>query len=63
MVVVTKKRGESKDALFRKFTRTFIDEDIITTLKKKQFYKKPSLVRKEEKKERAKMKHRKYRKI
>ncbi|MCL4364203.1 30S ribosomal protein S21 [Patescibacteria group bacterium] len=54
MVVITKKKGETKDALFRKFSRTFIDEDIVTTLKKKQFYKKPSLVRKEEEKERRK---------
>lgn len=54
MVVITKKKGETKDALFRKFSRIFIDEDIVNTLKKKQFYKKPSLVRKEEEKERRK---------
>ncbi len=54
MVVITKKKGETKDSLFRKFSRVFIDEDIVTTLKKKQFYKKPSLVRKEEEKERRK---------
>ena len=40
--------------MFRKFTRAFIDEDIVNTLKKRQFYKKPSLVKKEEKKERGK---------
>lgn len=54
MVVITKKKGETKDSLFRKFSKTFIDEDIVTTLKKKQFYKKPSLVRKEEEKEKRK---------
>ena len=54
MVVITKKKGESKDSLFRKFSRAFIDEDIINTLKKRQFYKKPSLVRQEEEKERLK---------
>lgn len=54
MVVITKKKGESKDSLFRKFSRTFIDEDIVNTLKKRQFYRKPSLKRKEEEKERAK---------
>lgn len=54
MVVITKKKGETKDSLFRKFSKTFIDEDIVITLKKKQFYKKPSLVRKEEEKEKRK---------
>ena len=65
MVVVTKKKGESKDSLFRKFTRAFIDEDIVNTLKKKQFYKKPSLKRKEEEKERLKKRRQKrfYRRI
>jgi len=63
MVVVTKKKGESKDSMFRKFTRAFIDEDIVNTLKKRQFYKKPSLVRKEEEKERVKNRHRKFRRF
>jgi len=63
MVVVTKKKGESKDSLFRKFTKTFIDEDIITTLKKKQFYKKPSLQRKEDEKEKIKERSRKRRRL
>ena len=61
MVLVIKRKGESKDSMFRKFTRAFIDEDIINTVKKKQFYKKPSLVRQEEEKERIKNRHRKYR--
>ncbi len=51
MVVVTKKKGESKDSIFRKFTKVFIEEDIIGEVRKKQFYKKPSLVRKEEERE------------
>jgi len=59
MVVITKKKGESKDSMFRKFSRTFIDEDIVNTLKKRQFYRKPSLKRKEEEKERAKNRSRK----
>lgn len=54
MVVITKKKGESKDSIFRKFTKTFIDEDIITEVRKKQFYKKPSLIRKEEEQQRRK---------
>ncbi len=58
MVVVTKKKGESKDSVFRKFTRAFMDEDIITDVRKKQFYKKPSRVKQEEEKERRKSGHR-----
>jgi hypothetical protein len=54
MVVINKKKGETKDSLFRKFSRIFIDEDIVNTLKKKQFYRKPSLARKEEEKEKRK---------
>jgi ribosomal protein S21 len=47
MVVVTKKKGESKDSLFRKFTRSFIEEEIIDDVRKKLFYKKPSILKKE----------------
>ncbi len=52
MVVMIKKKGETKDSLFRKFTRSFIEEDIVTEVRNKLFYKKPSLVRKEKEKER-----------
>ncbi len=54
MVVITKKKGETNENIFRKFTKVFIEEDIINTLKKKQFYKKPSLAKKEEEKEKIK---------
>lgn len=57
MVVLTRKKGESKDSLMRKFTKTFIEEDIINEVKKKQFYKKPSLLRKEKEKERMQYKY------
>lgn len=56
MVVVIKQKGESKDSLFRKFTKAFIEEDIVTTVRSKLFYKKPSLLRKEREKERAQRK-------
>lgn len=52
MVFFSKKRGESKDSMFRKFTKTFIDEEVVDDVRKKLFYKKPSLVRKEKEKER-----------
>ena len=57
MVVMVKKKGETKDALFRKFTRSYIDEDIMNEVRERQFYKKPSLRRKEEEKERLKRNH------
>ena len=63
MVFVTKRKGETKDSMFRKFTRSFIDEEIVDTLRKKMFYKKPSLKRKDELREKAKERSRKRRKI
>ena len=63
MVFVIKRKGESKDSMFRKFTRSFIDEEIVDTLRKKMFYKKPSLKRKEEEKERMKRRSLKHRKV
>lgn len=54
MVVLIKKKGETKDALFRKFTRSFIEEDVVNEIRKRQFYKKPSIKRKEDAKERLK---------
>ena len=63
MVLVIKRKGESKDSMFRKFTRSFIDEKIVDTLRKKMFYKKPSLKRKEEEKERMKNRSLKRRKV
>lgn len=62
MVLVIKRKGESKDSMFRKFTRSFIDEEIVDTLRKRQFYKKPSLKRKEEEKERRKNRFSKHNK-
>ncbi len=55
MVYMSKKKGESKDSLFRKFTRSFIDEDVVNDVRKKLFYKKPSLLKKEKEKERRQM--------
>lgn len=52
MVVIQRKKGESKDSMFRKFSRSFMEEDIVNDLRKRQFYKKPSLKRKDEEKER-----------
>jgi ribosomal protein S21 len=61
MVVVTKKKGETKDSLFRKFSKTFIEENVVDEVRKRLFYKKPSLARKEREKERAKERSRRRR--
>lgn len=52
MVIAVKKKGETKDSLFRKFTRAFINENIVDEVRQKLFYKKPSQVKKEKEKER-----------
>ena len=52
MVIIQKNKGENKDNIFRKFSKIFFEENIVNDLRKRQFYKKPSLVRKEEEKER-----------
>jgi ribosomal protein S21 len=58
MVIITRKKGESKDSMFRKFSRSFIEEDVITEVRKRLFYKKPSLQKKDEEKERLQRKSR-----
>lgn len=54
MIVVLKKKGESNDNMFRKFSRMFKDEDVIFEVNKKMFYKKPALLKKEKDREKAK---------
>lgn len=60
MIVVSKKKGEPKDNMFRKFSKIFKDEDIIFEVNRKVFFKKPSLLKKE--KDREKIKRRIMRK-
>lgn len=55
MVVIYKKKGETKDAVFRKFSRMFMDENIVDEIRKKQYYKKPSLRLRDEAKERIRL--------
>jgi len=61
MVVIQKRKGDTKDTMFRKFSRMFMDEQIVDELRKKQYYKKPSLRKKDEEKERIRMRARKRR--
>ncbi len=44
--------------MFRKFTKMFIEENLVDQIRNRQFYKKPSLQRKEKEKERIKNRHR-----
>ena len=54
MIVVLKRKGDSKDNLFRKFKKVFNEEDIIFDVNKKTFFKNPSLLKKEKKREKLK---------
>lgn len=56
MVSVQKKKGENNEAVFRRFGRMVMDEDIQTEVRERQFYMKPSQVRKEKEKNRGKVK-------
>lgn len=60
MVVITKKQGDTKDSILRKFSRMFVEENIVDEVRKKLFYKKPSLMRKEKEKERMQRRHKVY---
>jgi len=61
MVVIQKRKGDTKDTMFRKFSRMFMDENIVDELRKKQYYKKPSLRKKDEEKERIRARARRRR--
>lgn len=56
MIVVEKKKNETTDKLFRKFTKIFREEDIIFDVNRKVVYKNPALLKKEKKKEKLKLK-------
>lgn len=47
MVVVRKMQGESDESLIRKFSRKVIAEGILQEAKRREFYLKPSLARKQ----------------
>ena len=51
MVFVKAQPGDTSDSLIRKFTRKVLTEGILQDLKKREFYQKPSEVRKEKKRE------------
>ncbi len=47
MVVVKKLPGDSDDSLIRKFSRKVMSEGIVQEAKRREFYLKPSLARKQ----------------
>lgn len=51
MVVVKKMPGDSDDALIRKFSRKVLSEGILQEAKRREFYLKPSLARKQKQEE------------
>ena len=51
MVYVKKMPGQSDDQLIRNFSRKVLDAGIINEAKRRQFYLKPSLAKKEKQKE------------
>lgn len=51
MIVVKAQPGDTSDSLIRKFSKKVISEGILQELKKKEFYQKPSELRKEKAKQ------------
>jgi ribosomal protein S21 len=58
--VVRKKPGQSDDKLISDFRKKVISDEILIELKKREFYRKPSLLKQERIKERRKGKRRVY---
>lgn len=53
--VVRAKKDESNDSVIRRFKKQVLVDQVLTMVKKRDFYIKPSQIRKEQKKERARM--------
>lgn len=51
MVVVRAGPGDTSDSLIRKFSKKVMAEGLLTEMKKREFYQKPALLRKEKKAE------------
>jgi small subunit ribosomal protein S21 len=60
VIVIKAKPGESTNQVIRKFKKKVQKDQILTTIREKQFYKKPSVVKKERLKE-AKKRNRRNR--
>jgi ribosomal protein S21 len=58
--VVRKKPGQSDDKLIADFRKKVLGDEILIELKKREFYRKPSLVKQDKIKERRKTRRRSY---
>lgn len=45
--IVTAKPGDSVDQVIKKFKKKVLQEDILTLIREREYYKKPSVVKKE----------------
>jgi small subunit ribosomal protein S21 len=55
MTIVRAQDGEPVEVLIRKFNKKVQSDGILNELKKREFYEKPSIVRKREEKERRRL--------
>lgn len=53
--VVRKRAGQTDDKLIADFRKKVMNDEVLIELKKKEYYRKPSLARKEKKEERRKL--------
>lgn len=53
--IVRAKKDESNDSVIRRFKKQVLVDQVLTMVKKRDYYIKPSQVRKEQKKERERM--------
>ncbi len=58
MTIVRAQDGEPVEVLIRKFNKKVLADGVLNELKKREFYEKPSAIRKREKKERARLVYR-----
>ncbi len=56
--IIRAKKDESPDSLIRRFKKQVLVDEVLTLVKKKDYYVKPSQIRKEKKKEIERLKKR-----
>lgn len=61
MTIVRAQEGEPVEVLIRKFNKKVLADGVLNELRKREFYEKPSAVRKREEKERARLNYRRNR--
>ncbi len=61
MTIVRAQEGEPVEVLIRKFNKKVLSDGVLNELKKREFYEKPSVVRKREEKERRRLSRRRSR--